>query len=339
MVSPGGVAEAVNAESDAMTGISTAKPFGSTDRLAKLPVEVKPLGFVVKADGQFAAILSQDDEVYIVRQGDRFAGRYLALSVSADAVEAEEEPPRQAVPLPFAAPPAFPDFLSTSAQQRSSLLSSEDCLGCKSNELGEVSADVAEGPSRGTGIRPVSRHGQGALPPRYHGQDPDGSEHVDHATFIFQTLGYVETQDGELQAIVADGPQVYLVKQGEMFADHYRATSVDPLLVLAVKVPPGQDAGDFLTARTESGDKSASKNLYRYLQFPHSDGTGILPGGRHGQGSHATSGIASGQTSHQVDASGSPVFADLGVDLFNSASTGFVLQSHFFMADNPKVGF
>ena len=56
------------------------------------------------------------------------------------------------------------------------------------------------------------------------------------ATFVFQTLGYVETQDGEMRAVVADGSEVYLVKQGETFADKYRATSVDPTLVLAVKV-------------------------------------------------------------------------------------------------------
>ena len=43
-----------------------------------------------------------------------------------------------------------------------------------------------------------------------------------------------------MQAIVADGSQVYLVKQGETFADQYRATSVDPILVLAVRVSPGQ---------------------------------------------------------------------------------------------------
>jgi hypothetical protein len=347
-VSFGGAADVVNAESKATTGISTAQPTGSTDRLTKLPVEIKPLGFVVKADGQFAAILSQDDQIYIVGQGDRFAGRYRALSVSADAVEAAEEPPRQAVPLPLAEPPAFPDSLSASAQQGPSLLSSEGCLGCKSNKLGEVSANLPDGPPRDAGILPVrspghdghaTSAGTGILPAGRH-------EQVNHATFIFQTLGYVQTENGELQAIVADGPQIYLVKQGETFAGRYRAMSVDPILVLAVKAPSEQDAGDFLSTRTESGDKSASNDLYAYLQFPHSDGMGILTESTHGldpdgsgQVRHVLRGIASGQTFHQVDASGGPVFADLGVDLFNSASTGLVLDSHFFMADNPKVGF
>ena len=102
---------------------------GQLIALTKLSVEMKPLGFVVKADGELAAILSQDDEIYIVRQGDRFAGRYRAVSVSADAVEAVEEPPRQALPLPFAAPPAFPDLLSASALQGPSLFSERRLFG------------------------------------------------------------------------------------------------------------------------------------------------------------------------------------------------------------------
>ena len=304
-----------------------------------IPVEMKPLGFVVKADGEFAAILSQDDEICIVRQGDRFAGRYRALSVSAEAVEAEEEPHRQVVPLPFDAPPTFPDILFASMQQGPSLFSSDDCSSCKSSESGKASANVPDGPPRGAGIQPVSGRSQVAKPMRNHGQDSRESGQVDHATFIFQTLGYVQTEDGELQAIVADGPQVYFVKQGEMFADQYLATSVDPILVLAVKAPPGQEGRDFLSTQTESRDNPASKKLYGSIQFPHSDGAGVRPGDSHGQDSFGLSRRERGQTFHKVDASSSPVFADLGLDLLNSASTGFVLQSHFLMADNPKVGF
>src|SRR5271157_1163725 len=216
------------------------RPGGSTIRSAKLAVEMKPLGFVVKADGELAALISQDDEVYIVRQGDRFADHYRAVSVSADAVEAVEEPPS-------------------------------------------------------------------------HGQDG-------HATFVFQTLGYVETLDGEMRAIVADGSQLYLVKQGETFADQYRATSVDPTMVLAARVSPGQEVGNSLSAQTESGGKPASKKLHGYLHYP-------------------SLGWASARALHEVDASGSPVLTNLGVNLLNSSLTGFDLQSHFFAADSPNVTF
>ena len=326
--SMGSVSEAAGATdgaTDPVASIIAEKPSGSTDRMTKLSVEMKPLGFVVKADGELAAILSQDDEIYVVRQGDRFAGRYRAVSVSADAVEAVEEPPRQALPLPFAAP-VFPDLLSASAPQGPSLFSGGDCSGCRSNELEEVSAKVPDDPPLEV-VSPPPRNRKdeqvrvtSVKGPRQRFAPKMTATSPDTATFVFQTLGYVETQDGQMQAIVADGSQVFLVKQGETFADQYRATSVDPILVLAVRVSPGQDVGNFLSAQTESGGKSASKRLYGYLHYP-------------------LFGWANGQAPHEAGASGSPVLTDLGVNLLNSSLTGFDLQSYFFMADNPKVGF
>jgi hypothetical protein len=290
---------------------------------------MKPLGFVVKADGELAAILSQDDEIFIVRQGDRFAGHYRAVGVSADIVEAvEEPPPRPTVSPPFAAPLAFPDLLSASAQQGPPLFSNEGCLGCKSDELGEVSANVPDDPPLEVSTPPPrSRKDEEARagPAKGPGQRSaptlkKAATSPDTATFVFQTLGYVETQDGEMQAIVADGSQVYLVKQGETFADQYRATSVDPILVLAVRVFPGQEAGNLLSAQTESGGKPACKRLYGFLHFPFS-------------------GLANAQALHQMGASGSPFLTDLGVNLLNSSLTGFDLPAHFFSTDSSIVGF
>jgi len=141
------------------------------------------------------------------------------------------------------------------------------------------------------------------------------------ATFVFQTLGYVETQDGEMRAVVADGSEVYLVRQGETFADKYRATSVDTTMVLAVKPVPGQDVGNFLlNAQTESGGQTASKNLYGYLHFP-------------------LSGLANLQALKVMGLPGSPGSMDLSSTLLNSSLMGFDLQSHFFTADSLKVGF
>ncbi len=306
--SAGGPSGTVSAASDPAAANLTARLAGATERVAKLPVEIKPLGYVVKADGQFAAVVSQDDEVYIVGPGDRFAGRYRALSVSADLVEAVEEPPRQPPPPSFTAPPAFPDLLSASAEAASSLLSKDGCLDCKFSGVGEVSLKAPEGPpgeveslpprSR-PGIRPVNHHGRDghaqSPTPAVRGQAQDGPY-----TFIFQTLGTVESQDGEVQAIVVDGSQVYLVKQGETFADQYQATSVDPLLVLAVKVSPGEQVNNSFSAGTESGDRIASNITYGYL---HSSPSGAA-------------------IFHGKDTSGSPVLADLGVNLFNPLSTG-----------------
>jgi hypothetical protein len=177
-----------------------------------------------------------------------------------------------------------------------------------------VSANVAADPAREVASPPpkIARHQQIRASSR--GPGVNHHDAGSPATFIFQTLGYVEMQ-GEMQAIVADGSEVYLVKQGEMFAEKYRATSVDSVLVLAVKASPEEQQANALLAQTESGAKSASNQLYGYLHFPN--GTGMASATHPGQDSYVTS---------------------FGVNLFNS-STEFDLQSQFLLADNPRVGY
>src|SRR5208282_2375307 len=112
---------AIRTDRVAQASVSGAEP-------GKLPVSIKSSGFVVKANGELDAILAEDDDVQIVRQGDSFDGRYRAVSVSAETVEAVEETPWHPVPFPTAAPPEFPDLLSASLGQAPSILSDGDCL-------------------------------------------------------------------------------------------------------------------------------------------------------------------------------------------------------------------
>ena len=240
----GPAAGSMNGATNSAAPTIAQKPSGSTDRLTKHSVSIKPLGFVVKGNGEIAAVLSQDDEIYIVRQGDRFAGRYRAVSVSADAVEAVEELPTQAPPPSFAAPPGL---LSASAQPGHPEVSNADCFVCNSNESGQVSqklpddvpSELVSYPPKNPKARQAQAHSIRWPWQRSAHSFKQTTATADNNTVVFQTLGYVETQDGDLQAVVAEGNEVYLVKQGDTFADEYRATSVDPLLVLAVKVSPG----------------------------------------------------------------------------------------------------
>ena len=298
---------------------------GSAASFSGIPFEMKPLGFVVKADGEFAAILAQDDEVCVVWQGDRFAGHLRAIRVSAESVEAVEDTPRRERPLPFTSAMNMPELDSNSAQQRPSLVSAAACLGCDSAAHEEVpenkSDNVASGLESSVEIPSV----QGILPVTEHGQNGHGSRLAtptsSPATFIFQTLGYIETQDGGVQAIVADGSETYLVKQGEVFAGQYQATSVDPLLVLAVKVLPAKPVPDFLSAETDFGGQPASKTLYGSLQQAlSSGGMGLLFTASLQQDGHAAG-------------------TNLGVNLFTTLSTGLDMHSHSYTTDNPKVGY
>jgi hypothetical protein len=256
----------------------------SSQYLGNTPFEMKPIGFVQKADGELAAILSEDDGVDIVWQGARFAGHLRAVSVSPDLVEAVEDQPRRAAILPYFSPLPMSDLVSAS-------------------NLGA------------TGILPVPEHGQDG-----HGTKATIAT-TSPATFIFQSLGYVESQDGEVQAIVADGSQTYLVKRGEVFADQYQATSVDPVLVLAVRVTPAKPAPDFLSPQTDPGDKLASNELHGFLNMPLWSDVGVLPFGGLGQDGRAA-------LSTVPD-----------INLFNTLATGLDMQSHFHTTDNPKLGY
>jgi hypothetical protein len=137
---------------------------------------------------------------------------------------------------------------------------------------------------------------------------------------VFQALGYIENASGEIEAIVAEGTRVYLVKQGEVFADQYRAVSVDPAMVLAVRTPP-ESMGNLLAGRAEFGAKFASKQVYGTLSSPPSR-------------------MADLGVFREAGALGSFGFREPGVNLFSSFGfTGFDLQSYLLVADNPSVWF
>jgi hypothetical protein len=137
---------------------------------------------------------------------------------------------------------------------------------------------------------------------------------------VFQALGYVETAQGEVQAIVVDGAQVYLVRQGDTFADQYRAVSVDPAMVLAVRVPLGEGEGNSLSSRT-GPVTLASNKVFGGLRLP-------------------PSGVADLGLLQDKGTLGGSGLTDVGVNLFGSSGfAGFDLQSHRMMADNPNVSF
>jgi hypothetical protein len=149
-----------------------------------------------------------------------------------------------------------------------------------------------------------------------HGKSSDKMPALtDTGPFVFQALGSIQESNGEMEAIIADGSQVYIVKQGDVFADRYQAVSVDPSLVLAVRTEVS-GAKDRLVRHTDPATLSASNKMHGVLDFspagvprvPSLDGIGVP----------AISGLT-----------------EIGVNLFNmSPFTGLDLQSHLVPADN-----
>jgi Tfp pilus assembly protein PilP len=306
----------------------TQNPTGPVSVSTVPSILMKAVGFVEKADGELEAILSLNDDVYVVRQGDRFAGRYRALRVSREAVEAVEELPHDGLSPPVLEPPALPDLFSFAIRDGPS-------PSLPARVRIESRTEQATGPQE---VPPVEGAVWASLPPsvredrrtrRKPAKSP-GRERAkaadrpqvspEPATFVFQALGYVETAQGEVQAIVVDGGHVYLVKEGETFADQYRAVSVDPAMVLAVRAPPEDGGKNSLSSRTRLGTLASNK-VFGVLRLPPSGVADLGPI----QDKGALGG--SGLTDVGVNPSGSSGFA------------GFDLQSHPMMADNPNVSF
>jgi hypothetical protein len=287
-----------------------------------------PLGYVVRQDGEFAAIVSHDDRIYIVGEGDRFAGQYRALSVTADAVEAVEDPPRQAHPPPLRSPPEAPVALTAAARDGPKSSRGDVFIKCESPALGEVSSKQefearlgAENPSS-PGQIDDQRHTMPVKEPRRSFTRASGlaESPAETGIYVFQRLGSVETANGETRAIVAYESDLYLVKPGEIFAGRYRAISVDSAFVLARRETPGRRDGMILSAQAVSPARDASKIMNGNLHFPLSE-------------------LENLQAFHPAPALASSNSGELGPTPLNFSLTGSGLEPQFFAAGNPEFQF
>ena len=213
-----------------------------------------PLGYVEDANGKLAVILGQGDGVRIVWEGNQAAER-LGDVIAPPNQESQEARLRNLLPPPFT------NFPQLNALQRGSAEPAVNASAPGSLEAstpGNPEVLPPGGPAKED--PPVQPYSSTAGPVEAARREAY-NRRESLPTFIFQTLGYVESPSGEVQAIVADGPDTYFVKQGEVFADEYRATSVDPYFVLAVKVPEARPLPDFLSAHTDFQAKLASNRL------------------------------------------------------------------------------
>ncbi len=234
---------------------------------------LKPLGFIERADGELDAVVSKDDDVFVVRQGETFGERFRAVRVSHEAVEVAEvsSPQGLVTSIPLILP--MPDLLSFDFSTGPSPPDMDALgLGTERENAGNAEVPVTRlaleanplaAPAKSRGSPPGHGVGTGHLQMKSRAAEKPSPE---AATLIFQTLGSIETSNGEIEAIVAGGSEVYLVKQGERFADRYMAVSVEAGLVLAVRAPPGNEG--LLSGQTDSREKPASKKLAMRNQQP-----------------------------------------------------------------------
>jgi len=202
-------------------GIQPPESSGASVSAPPLPHQI---GYVERVAGQAEAIVAVGDEVHFVREGEVFADRFRALSVSPTRVEIEE--------LPFESSPppmvALDYGTTTPGVPQSRAPTSHSPPGSASAGVGQT--DVSSGPgsprqrpppraSPNRVVRVAARAGARAGPVDA-GSEPAGER------FTLKPFGFAETSDGETVAFVAVEGEVFLVRQGEAFAGRYRARRV-----------------------------------------------------------------------------------------------------------------
>ncbi len=170
-----------------------------TERSEAIPATtrtLKPIGYVEWASGRFEAIVDHQGRVQVLGASERFDRDYFARRVSPSSVEIVEES-RQ----PFTVHPA---------------------PGTVRGEEGKPDLDLRV--ARALSATSLEGKGLVILP----GGEPCPAAVGARAPPAcgLKQLGYVERNDGQLLAIMADRDEIYLVGEGEVFAHRFRAIRV-----------------------------------------------------------------------------------------------------------------
>lgn len=250
---------------DLISNAGANHPFAADSLAPALPPPVgQALGYVEKADGRVEAIVADGEHVQLTPASKSFATNFHVpepseADLTAENAEASANP---ADSVAFQPQPVQPGSLPQEVGQpplvasRSAASTSPEAQGVLQNQGGAQSpplgvvqpepladyagsmletreaasglpAGVAVGapspgiPSAGQALR------DGAKP-----SPPSGGRRTQSA---LMTLGYVEKAGGEKEAIVEFLGQVYLLHEGDLFAERYRVLQVSPSSVRIVE--------------------------------------------------------------------------------------------------------
>ncbi len=210
------------------------------------PPPSQPLGYVEKANGEVVAVIADGESVQLVRREPITAGNSKAsqqLSAArgnppaSDRLQANSEEnvlPKQVVAL--SALPETPTFVA--AQIRSDLLR---------RISGLVSPRVARPEPNAYVPASLIAHlnGPGAvIVPKLTNSSPpvrnasDQKTRIDTKPVTLTAIGYVQRPNGQVEAILDHKDEVYVVHEGEVFADEFKALRVSPFAVIAEDLSP-----------------------------------------------------------------------------------------------------
>lgn len=231
---------------EAVSHTDAARQFDGPSAAGGLqPAGRQQLGYVERADGRVEAIVAEGEHVRLAPGTKSFADNFRAPAPSpanlqvAKALPPTINPPDslglETQPLETVSstqeagmpPPIAPGFETSTADQPQGIPGSNAELGSEQfgiiqpEPLAEYSGPRFEPRDVAPGFSPTGAALKGGATPPL----PSGGKGTQSNV---STLGYVEKAGGEKEAIVAVLDQVYLVHEGELFAEKYRALQVNP---------------------------------------------------------------------------------------------------------------
>ncbi|MGB9487373.1 MAG: SPOR domain-containing protein, partial [Terriglobia bacterium] len=157
-------------------------------------ITLKPLSYVEKADGRVEAIISLGKRVQAVHGGEIFALNFRVSRISSSTVELVEN----------SAPAAEPHLVA------------------------EIGRGVAQAPANKARQVPTRSTPEVLSNPGANRRIAVGSAASASEPSVGQELGYVEREDGRVEAIVAEGEHVRLAPGTKSFANSFRAPAPTP---------------------------------------------------------------------------------------------------------------
>jgi hypothetical protein len=190
---------------------------------------LEPVGYVEKADGRVEAIISLEDRVHVVHEGEILEDNFRVTKISSSAVELVEN----------SAPSAESQFVT---------------------EIGRGVAQAPDSKAPQMPPRPVREVVSNTDANRQYGAAPavGGSQ-----PSVRQELGYVERADGRVEAIIAEGEHVRLTPETKSFASNFHVPAPSPADLevenaLPLPINPSDSFGrESQPARTNSSTQEA----------------------------------------------------------------------------------
>lgn len=232
--------------------------------LTSPPSPREDIGYVERANGQVEAIVAEGQHVGLVRETEAFAKNFHDPAPSLAEVEFAQTSPLPTSPPPSSSPEADQTYPSSSAQDGSSSPSAgggvdvaasqqpEPTPGDNGASQSEASATLeSEALADYAGDQFRVKPPETLQPPPCPVMPPPPPESGTNRSTA-KPLGYVEKAGGEKEAIVEFRDQVYLVHEGELFAEKFRVLRVTASSVEIVEELTEASSG-FPARRRNSG--------------------------------------------------------------------------------------